>query len=122
MKGEWSVEENLTNHSHPNDLLRLKKSLQLIQEVVRSYEVGLYDHVGFSCAIAISKAEELENIVSRFCPVYPAFGQLILALKGLHEERTGGPEAVQAIEKINSYFGLDRYELIPRPNPPLENT
>lgn len=115
------MKENLTVHSSPNDLLRLKKSLQLIQEAVRSYEVGLYDHIGFSCALAISKAEELQNTISRFCPVYPVFGLLISALKELHETRRGGREAVQSIEKINSHFSLDRYELVPKQNPPLEN-
>ncbi len=116
------MEGNLTIYSNPNDLLRLKKSLQFIQEVVRSYEVGLYDHVGFSCAIAVSKAEELKNAVSRFCPVYPVFGKLISALQGLHDQHQGREEAAQSIEKINSYFGLDRYELAPKQIPPLENT
>ncbi len=108
------MEGNLTIHSSLNDLLRLKKSLQFIREVVRSYEIGLYDHVGFSCAIAISKAEELEDCVSRFCPVYSSFGELVRFLKGLYEERTGSREAVQLIEKISAYFDLARYELIPR--------
>ena len=116
------MEGNLTIHSSPNDLLRLKKSLQLIQEVVRSYEIGLYDHIGFSCALAISKAEELQGAVSRFCPVYAAFGRLIEVLKELHHERKGGTEAKELIEKIKLYFELDRYELVPKPNPPLENT
>lgn len=111
------MEGHLTIHSSPNDLLRLKKSLQLIQEVVRSYEVGLYDHVGFSCALAISKAEELKNVVSRFCPVYPAFSKLISALKGLHERHEGREDAVQSLEKINSYFALHRFELQPKKNP-----
>lgn len=116
------MEGNLTIHSNPNDLLRLKKSLQFIQEVVRSYDMGLYDHIGFSCALAISKAEELEIAVSRFCPVYSAFGRLIEVLKELHEQHKGGAEAKELIEKIKLYFELDRYELVPKTNPALEDT
>ncbi|GEM_PF-4452607 len=109
------MEEKLNIHSNPNDLIRLKKSLQFIREIVRSYEIGLYDHIGFSCVIAISKAEELRNEVSHFCPAYPAFGQLIEALKNLSEKREGIETAIEALEKIHSYFGLDRYSLIPKP-------
>ncbi len=111
------MEKNLSVHSNMNDLLRLKKSLQFIREVARSYEIGLYDHVGFSCALAISRAEELRGDISHFCPVYSAFGELVVHLKQLYDQQVGGREIVHSIEKIISYFGLDRYELIPKQAP-----
>ncbi len=112
------MEKKLTIHSDINDLLRLKKALQFIGEVVRSYEIDLHDHVGLSCVIAISKAEELKSQVSRFCPVYSAFEELAALLKHLCDMRTGSREAQKSIEKISSYFTLDRYELIPKPIAP----
>lgn len=111
------MNRHLTTHSDPNDLLRLKKALQFIREVARSYEIGLYDHVDFSCSIAITKAEELKNCVPRFCPAYPAFGELICALKNFRVQQTGGGQAVQLIDQINSYFGLERYGLVPKQSP-----
>lgn len=112
------MDGNLTVHSNPNDLLRLKKTLQFIREVARSYEIGLYDHVDFSCSIAITKAEELKSYVAHSCPVYPLFGELISALKKFRVQQTGGTKAIESIAQINSYFGLDRYELIPKQSPP----
>lgn len=111
------MDGNLTIHSSPNDLLRLKKTLQFIREVARSYEIGLYDHVDFSCSIAITKADELKSCVPRSCPAYPFFSELISALKSFRVQQTSGAKAIQLIDQINSYFGLDRYELVPRQSP-----
>lgn len=104
----------LTRHSNPDELLRLKKSLQFIHEVIRSHEPGLYNHVGFSCAIAFSKAEELKDQISPFCPAYASLGRLIEALRRLSVDPSALAEAKCHLEAIGTYFGLEKYALVPR--------
>ena len=74
------MKEYLTNRSDADELIRLKKSVQFIYEIVQSYSAGLFDHIGFSCAIAMAKAEELRDQVSPFCPAYQFLGNLIQVL------------------------------------------
>ena len=108
------MKRNLTSYSEPDQLLRFKKSLQFIHEVIRSYESGLCDHVGFSCALAISKAEELKDQVSRFCPAYRSLDGLIGTLKQLYSGDSAYTEANRYLKAISAYFDLEKYVLVPR--------
>ena len=109
------MKNRLTNRSAANELVKLKKSVQFIQEVVQSYAEALFDHVGFSCALAISKAEELRERVSPFCPAYVMFGDLIEALKELYSgNHVVCKRAEDQLAAINKYFNLDQYVLIRR--------
>ncbi len=108
------MEIPLTNHSNADELLRLKKAVMFIREVVRSYEIGLYDHVGFSCALAISKAEELKGRVARFCPVISSFDLLIEGLNDLSQGKKTVNQTSEALDEISAYFKLDRYSLVPK--------
>ena len=103
----------LTHHSAPGELIRLKKSIQFIQEIIQSYETKAFAHLGFSCALAISKAEELKDHVSPFCPGYPMFEKLIDGLKQIYEGHDVSGEVKQYLEGIRAYFDLDKYLLIP---------
>ena len=108
------MKQHLTRYSEPDELLRVKKSLQFIYEVVKSYEERLYDHVGFSCAIAISKAEELKDQVSKFCPAHSSLKDLIEALRQLDGGESARAEAKRRLEVISVYFGLEKYTLVSR--------
>lgn len=109
------MKEYLTNRSTADDLIRLKKSIQFICEVVQSYTLGLYDHVGFSCAIAISKAEELRDRVSPFCPAREIFNRLIGTLKQLSSgDCTVCGHAEEHLSAIGHYFNLHQYSLTRR--------
>ena len=117
------MKKHLNHHSAADELVRLKKSLQFIREVVDSYGAGLFDHIGFSCALAISKAEELREHISPFCPARHFFDDLIRALKRLYyEDRAAYREAKCQLDKISTYFNLDRYFLTRRPQNSLEST
>src|SRR3989338_1477389 len=111
------MKQFLTHHSGPDQLLRFKKSIQFIQEVVRSYGSGLYDHIGFSCALAISRAEELRDQVSQFCPAYQSLDELVEVLKQLYKGDSVYSEAERHLEAISAYFNLERYALVRRAIP-----
>ncbi len=107
---------HLTNYSKPEDLIRLKKSLQFIEEVVKSYEAGLFQHVGLSSAIAISKAEDLRGQISQYCRAYPLLSDLIEVLNNMALHGQANKRAAELLQKISDYFQLERYSLNPRPN------
>ena len=116
------MKQYLNHHSPPDELIRLKKSLQFIREVVDSYGAGLFDHIGFSCALAISKAEELRDYVSPFCPAHNVFQSLIRTLKRLYyDDRRAYIEAERQLDAISAYFNLNRYFLVRRPQNRLES-
>ena len=104
----------LTSYSDSHELVKLKKGLLLVEEVIRTYSIGVISHVGFSCALAISKAEELKLHVSPFCPAHHFFVKLIEALHGLYEGKKVSEEARQHLDAINGYFALERHSLIRR--------
>ena len=101
------MKEYLTNRSPADELVRLKKSVQFIYEIVRSYANGPFDHVGLSCALAISKAEELKGRVSPFCPAYEILNNLIQTLKQLYSgDRETCQRAEAYLAAISNYFNL----------------
>lgn len=106
---------NLNHYSKPEELLRVKKTLQFIYEVVRSYRMGLHEHVGFSCAMAISKAEEMLSQISNVCPAYSCVEELIKSLNDLYLSQVGQDRAFEALDKIHSYFHFERYVMTPKP-------
>ena len=109
------MKKYLTDRSMPGELIRFKKPLEFIWEVVRSYQAGVMDHIGFSCAIATSKAEELKNLVSPFSPAFKQFEQLTQGLKCLYcGDRSVACELERVIEEIEAYFKLDQYSLVRR--------
>ena len=109
------MESPLTNYSTPNELLRLKKALAFIREVLRSYELGLHDHVGFSCALAISKAQELQSQVAEFSCSSPMFETLVEGLNELYQGRSQAIRKVSdALDDIHAHFELERYSLVSR--------
>lgn len=104
----------VTHRSASNEFVRLKKSLQFIEEVVKSYETGAFAHLGFSCALAISKAEEWRDRVSPFCPASVLLADLADALRALYEGKETWREARKYLKGIHDYFGLSRYSLVRR--------
>lgn len=104
----------VTQRSASDELLRLKKSLQFIEEVVRSYETGAFRHLGFSCALAISKAEEWRDRVSPFCPASVLLADLACVLRALYAGKKVWKEVRQYVKRIYDYFGLGRYRLVRR--------
>ena len=108
------MKQCLTSYSEPDQLLRLKKSLQFIQEVVHSYALGLCEPIGFSCALAISRAEELRDQVSQFCPAYRSLDNLVEVLKQFYEGDSPYLDAQRHLEAISAYFNLERYALVRR--------
>ena len=96
----------LTDRLDPSQLVRLKKSIQWIRHVVDSYQTGSFDHVGFSCAIAVSKAEELKNYVSPFSPAHPLFQNLIQALGEISKDGSASARAEDSLNAIHAYFDL----------------
>ena len=108
------MKQCLTSYSEPDQLLRLKKSLQFIQEVVRPYALESCGPIGFSCALAISRAEELRDQVSQFCPAYQSLDELVEVLKQLYKGDSVYSEAQRHLEAISAYFNLERYALVRR--------
>ncbi len=107
------MKEYLTIYSAADELVRLKKAIQFIYEIVQSYEVESFDHVGFSCALALSKAEELKDRISPFCPAYGYIENLIETLKQLYSgDRTVCQRAEERLVAISSYFNLHQHSLI----------
>lgn len=84
----------------------------MIRKLLLSYQDGFYDHVGFSCAVAAAKAEEIKGQVSKSCPVYPLFEDLTDVLKKLYEKREKADEAIEIVDRIASYFDLKRFHLV----------
>ena len=102
--------------------MRLKKSLRFIQEVIRSYETGVFSHVGFSCALAISKAEELRDQISPSSKAWQLFGELAETLHELYEGRDVFRRVQEYLNTIRDYFKLDRYSIIPHDKTRLESS
>ena len=104
----------ITNHSHPQELLRLKKIIQSIHGILRTWIAHSYDHLGFSQAVAVAKAEELCELVSPFCPAHANLVQLLNALKRLPNDPSACLKAAHELETVSRYFDLDRYLLTRR--------
>jgi hypothetical protein len=108
------MNQYLSKRSEAVDLLRLKKALYFIRLVVSDYGTGIYDHLGFSHALATSKAEELREQVDPFCPVEGAFGGLVEAMKKLVEDSSAFIEAERCLDEISGYFELERFAMLRR--------
>ena len=108
----------MTNHlSHDTtvaELLRLKKALQFIRQVVRDYGSNTFNHLGFSHALAASKAEELRDQIEPFCPAHKAFQELVKAMHMLPTDPQSASSAERCLDEIAAYFALDTIVLIRR--------
>ena len=104
----------LTPSSEPEELIRLKKSLEFIREVLRTYELGLFDHLGLSHALALSKAEEWQDRIARSSPAYSLWDTLVQGLKILTLEPAAPKKVTQALQAIWSHFDFDRYQFVSR--------
>ena len=115
VKGENKMTHGLTKNSSPDELLRLKKTVRSIGDLLRALSHTSYDHLGFSYALAVAKAEELKDQVSPFCPAQTAIQDLIQALKMFSSHPTTAREmAERSLESIDRYFDLGRYLLLKR--------
>lgn len=97
-----------------DELARLKKTLLFIRNVITDYQANSYDHVGFSHALALSKAEELEVRVEPYCPAYSAFQGLTRSMKQFFSDRSAISEAEQYLDAIFKAFELERVLFVKR--------
>ena len=97
-----------------DELLRLKKALQFIRQVIQDYARNPHYHLGFSLALATSKAEELSFLVEPFCPAKNAFQKLVEAMKVMSLEPSKVSEAERCLDQIFSCFELEHLSLIRR--------
>ena len=97
-----------------DELARLKKALLFIRNVVSDYRVNAFEHISFSHALAVSKAEELKKSVEPYCPVYNAFQGLTHSIKRLPLDGAAALEAEHFLNVIYASFELERVIFLKR--------
>ena len=110
---------SINEFSSSDELARLRKSLDFIRDVVRSYHGNSWEHIGFSCALAAARAEEMKARLSQFCGVRVHFDQLVDSLKLLGREgKKASLEAERHLEAIYRDLKLDQYSFVPHSHAP----
>ena len=102
-------------------LIRLKKAIQFIHEVVEDYNKRPIHHLNFALMLAISKAEELCDQVDPFCRTYPSFKELAEVIRDVPNSHEAREAVEKCIAEIRRYFDLEHVVLKPKTRTPKIN-